>query len=114
MCWRRAKYAAPAAPNWRTSWKRKAMPNSRPKRRPEMRADRHIMFDWNSTLLDDTDITHACTNRLLAMEGHKPVSIDVFRSCYHIPFDQFYRNLGLNETEIERLMKMENSAFHDL
>src|SRR5882672_11459685 len=78
-----------------------------------MSAAKHIVFDWNCTLFDDIHALHESTNQLLGMEGHPPVTIDDFRTCYHIPFDKFYRNLGLNEEQIRRLMELENGTFHD-
>jgi phosphoglycolate phosphatase len=74
---------------------------------------KNIVFDWNSTLLDDIHALHECTNKLLESEGHKPMTIDFFRAHYTIPFDQLYRNMGFDETQIEKLMSLENSAFHD-
>lgn len=74
---------------------------------------RNIVFDWNSTLLDDIHAMHECTNILLKSEGHAPIAIDHFRDHYNVPFDQFYRGMGFNDQEVERLMSLENSAFHD-
>ena len=74
---------------------------------------RNIVFDWNSTLLDDVQAMHECTNVLLASEGHAPIAIDHFRDHYTIPFDQFYRGMGFDDMQIEKLMSLENSAFHD-
>ncbi len=73
---------------------------------------RHIIFDWNSTLLDDIHALHGCTNLLLEGEGHPPVSLDFFQSHYDVPFRQLYNNLGLTPDKVQRLIELENSAFH--
>ena len=78
-----------------------------------MNTNKHIVFDWNCTLLDDFPALHGCTNVLLESAGHKSVTSDDFRTCYHVPFEIFYRNLGLTEAQAERMMSVENSMFHD-
>jgi phosphoglycolate phosphatase len=74
---------------------------------------KHIVFDWNGTLLDDIHALHECTNVLLESLGHKRVPLDDFRANYFIPFDQFYRKLGFDDAQVEKLMDLENSVFHD-
>jgi phosphoglycolate phosphatase len=78
-----------------------------------MATSKHIVFDWNCTLLDDFHALYGCTNILLENAGHEPVTPDGFRHAYHVPFEIFYRNLGLSETQAERMMSLENSMFHD-
>src|SRR3984885_5054420 len=112
MFWRRARYSAPAALSWRMSWKPRAMPIL-PARRRKMNTAKHIVFDWNGTLLDDVDALHECTNRLLESMGHARVEMDDFRANYFIAFDQFYRKLGYDEAQVEKLMSLENKVFHD-
>lgn len=72
-----------------------------------------IFFDWNCTLFDDIDALHSCTNRLLEQEGHTPLALEKFRAHYNIPFRQFYQNMGFDESQIDKMMNLENSAFHD-
>jgi phosphoglycolate phosphatase len=74
---------------------------------------KHIIFDWNSTLLDDIGALHGCTNRLLESEGHPPVTLEFFQAHYDIPFQRLYQNLGLSEAQIKRLIDANNSAFHE-
>lgn len=76
-------------------------------------ATKNIVFDWNGTLFDDFTAVHGCTNVLLASEGHAPVEAEHFRRHYNIPFDQFYRGMGFNDQQIEKLMDLENTSFHD-
>ncbi|HEU0118574.1 MAG TPA: HAD family hydrolase [Alphaproteobacteria bacterium] len=74
---------------------------------------KHIVFDWNCTLLDDVQALFDCTNGLLQKEGHAPLTIEHFRDNYEIPFTVFYGRMGFNEDQVARLMSLENSAFHD-
>ncbi len=76
-------------------------------------SERHIVFDWNSTLLDDIAYLHGATNHLLTLEEVEPVSLDFFRSHYDVPFRQLYYNLGLPDERVQRLIDRENSTFHD-
>jgi phosphoglycolate phosphatase len=78
-----------------------------------MSAKKHIVFDWNGTLLDDIHALHSCTNKLLESEGHAPVDIHAFRSSYDIPFRRFYENFRFTGEQIDKLMSLENSAFHE-
>lgn len=78
-----------------------------------MTTTKHIVFDWNSTLLDDVDVLHGSTNYLLESQGHPPVTLDFFQAHYDIPFRQLYHNLGLNERQIKNLVDANNSAFHE-
>ena len=78
-----------------------------------MSAPKAIVFDWNSTLLDDFQHMFACTNMLLAQEGHAPITAEHFRDNYTIPFRHFYDGMGFSDAQIEKLLRLENSAFHD-
>jgi len=75
---------------------------------------KHLVFDWNCTLLDDIGALHECTNRLLEGVDHPPVSLEFFRSHYDIPFRQLYNNLGLAPEQVQKLIHANNTQFHDL
>jgi phosphoglycolate phosphatase len=76
-------------------------------------AQKHIVFDWNSTLLDDVHALHIATNRLLESEGVKPVTMEFFQDHYDIPFRRLYHNLGLGDDGVRRLIDRQNLDFHD-
>lgn len=73
---------------------------------------KHIVFDWNGTLLDDIHAMVACTNIMLAAEGREAIHIDHFQQHYNVPFETFYRGMGFNEEEVKKLMTHENTSFH--
>jgi phosphoglycolate phosphatase len=54
-----------------------------------------------------------CTNRLLAQGGHGAVTLEKFREVYAIPFEQFYRGMGFDDAQVEKMMSLENNAFHE-
>jgi len=74
---------------------------------------KHIVFDWNGTLLDDFHAIHQATNHILQSQGHAIIDGNMFRTHYAIPFEGFYRNLGLNTAQTEKMLQLENSTFHD-
>ncbi|MDP9126954.1 MAG: HAD family hydrolase [Pseudomonadota bacterium] len=76
-------------------------------------ATKNLVFDWNGTLFDDIHALHASTNRLLELEGHQPVTLDTFRDNYTVPLEDLYRKMGFDQTQVARLMSLENSSFHD-
>ena len=74
---------------------------------------KNIVFDWNGTLFDDFDALHGCTNKMLADEGLAPVEVEHFRQHYNVPFERFYHGMGFAPAQVERLMALETSTFHD-
>jgi phosphoglycolate phosphatase len=77
------------------------------------KAAKHIAFDWNGTLLDDTDAVFVATNAFLAAAKRAPIDRATFHDHYAIPLSQFYRNLGLDEEAVQCLLKDSNGTFHD-
>jgi phosphoglycolate phosphatase len=80
---------------------------------PSSRAQHHLVFDWNSTLLDDFHIIHECMNLIMQRVGRSPITIDRFRACYEVPFELLYSNLGFANGEVDRMMNLERDVFHD-
>ena len=72
-----------------------------------------IIFDWNSTLLDDFHIVHECMNRVMAHAGKPAVSMEDFRASYEVPFEMLYLNLGFAESEVEKMMEHDRHVFHN-
>ena len=74
---------------------------------------KHIIFDWNSTLLDDFPIIHDCMNRIMQHVGRPVVTMEHFQRCYEVPFEQLYVNLGFTPNEADKMMELERNMFHD-
>jgi phosphoglycolate phosphatase len=61
---------------------------------------RHIVWDWNGTLLDDSALCVAILNEMLSARGMKQVSIEEYRRHFDFPVIDYYRMLGFDfETE---------------
>ena len=74
-----------------------------------------IVWDWNGTLLDDTDaVASIAMNVILARVGHGPMDVVSFREWHDLPFEKIYRRAGLTDDEIIQLKTLrENHIFHD-
>lgn len=55
---------------------------------------KHIIWDWNGTLLDDTDICVQVLNELIAEAGLVPITPERYRDTFDFPVIHFYRSLG--------------------
>jgi phosphoglycolate phosphatase len=57
----------------------------------------HILWDWNGTLLDDTEWCMACINAMLARRGMRVLSnIEEYRSVFTFPVEDYYRRVGFD------------------
>jgi len=57
---------------------------------------KHIIWDWNGTLLNDTALCVDVLNGLLAARGRKPIGIDDYRTNFGFPVVHFYDYLGFD------------------
>jgi len=57
---------------------------------------RHIIWDWNGTLLDDSALCVAILNEMLARRGMRPVAIEEYRREFDFPVINYYRGLGFD------------------
>lgn len=71
---------------------------------PHLAAKRHVIWDWNGTLLSDIDHAVSTTNRLLAESGLPPVSLERYKEIFRFPIVDYHRDLGL-PTESEPFRK---------
>ena len=55
---------------------------------------KHILWDWNGTLLDDSWLCVEVLNGLLAERGESPISLETYRTHFNFPVIHFYRFLG--------------------
>jgi phosphoglycolate phosphatase len=72
-----------------------------------------VVWDWNGTLLDDTDAVLVCVNKVMAELKQQPITMEKFRDTQIRPLEHFYRAVGLNEEDITRALENERSIFHD-
>ncbi|MFA5041679.1 MAG: HAD family hydrolase [Bdellovibrionales bacterium] len=71
-----------------------------------------IVWDWNGTLLDDTEIVLDCINIALAKIGSAPISMEVLRNTQSTPFETLFCELGVAREKMDILIK-NNNIFHD-
>ena len=79
-----------------------------------MRADsiRHMLWDWNGTLLDDTLACVNAINTLLERRGRAGIDITRYRAAFGFPVIDFYRQIDfpLERENWDSLAR----EFHDL
>jgi len=61
-----------------------------------MPTTKHIIWDWNGTILDDVEACVASINRMLAVRQLQTISIDQYRDIFDFPVKNYYRNLGFD------------------
>lgn len=72
---------------------------------------RHIIWDWNGTLLDDTQAGVNAVNAMLAARGLPRLDLAAYRELFGFPVKNFYRAVGFRlDTEDWDAMARE---FHD-
>jgi phosphoglycolate phosphatase len=57
---------------------------------------RHIIWDWNGTLLDDSAACVEILNEMLARRGMGAVTIEEYRRDFDFPVIDYYRRLGFD------------------
>ncbi len=59
-------------------------------------AIRHIVWDWNGTLLDDTALCIDVMNGLLAERNMPPLTLARYREIFDFPVREYYVRLGFD------------------
>jgi len=57
---------------------------------------KYILWDWNGTLLDDTQAALDTLNIMLARRGREPIAMDYYRDHFAFPCRPFYERIGMN------------------
>jgi len=56
---------------------------------------RHVIWDWNGTLVDDVDLCVDILNQMLSSHCLPTISVKQYRMTFFFPVAQFYQTLGL-------------------
>lgn len=65
-----------------------------------------IIWDYNGTIIDDTEISVIAENRMLKERGLKyGYSVEDYRAMFSLPMEDYYRKLGYT---------FKNESFHDV
>ena len=72
----------------------------------------YILWDWNGTLLDDTQAALDTLNIMLAKRGVNPIGMDFYRNHFAFPCRPFYEQIGMpvSDAEWDALAK----EYHDI
>lgn len=57
---------------------------------------KHIIWDWNGTLLDDVWLCVEIVNNLLSTHNQSNISEDFHRDNFDFPIESYYKDLGFN------------------
>ncbi|MER5967798.1 HAD hydrolase-like protein [Streptomyces sp. NPDC002057] len=72
---------------------------------------KHLVWDWNGTLLDDTGAVIGATNAAFAELGLEEITLERYRELYTVPVPKFYERLmGRLPTDAEWTVM--DGAFH--
>ncbi|CAM3663695.1 HAD family hydrolase [Parendozoicomonas haliclonae] len=82
----------------------------------KLNAYKHIIWDWNGTLIDDAFHTMTVVNELLTEQGFAPLTLEQYRDKFCHPVIDFYTDIGLNEDVIpfDQLCLRFNEIYSDL
>lgn len=57
---------------------------------------RHVIWDWNGTLLDDVELCLGIGNAMLARRGLSPLTLEAYRETFDFPVRDYYTRLGFD------------------
>lgn len=60
------------------------------------RGYRHVIWDWNGTLVDDVSATLAAINRMLSARGLPSLEVARYREVFDFPVRRYYERLGFD------------------
>lgn len=77
-----------------------------------MNAWKHIIWDWNGTLLNDTWLCVEVLNGLLQRRGREPITEEDYRENFGFPVIHFYDFLGF-ETDTDSFQRVSHEFIAD-
>jgi phosphoglycolate phosphatase len=57
---------------------------------------KHVIWDWNGTILDDVELSIDLVNELLAEENLHTLTLEEYRSYFTIPVRNYYEAVGFD------------------
>ncbi len=66
---------------------------------PQLERYRHIIWDWNGTLLDDAWLCVDILNTLLEKYGKDSVTLEAYMNEFDFPVQKYYESLGFDFTK---------------
>ena len=73
-----------------------------------------IIWDWNGTLLDDTQAALATLNIMLARRSRPPIEMGFYRDTFAFPVRPFYEKIGmvLENEDWDKLAEEYHTTYH--
>ncbi|MCX6118112.1 MAG: HAD hydrolase-like protein [Proteobacteria bacterium] len=77
-------------------------------------AKKHVIWDWNGTLLNDVDIAVKAVSKLL--KDHSLPSLDVakYKEVFGFPIRDYYKRIGLDTSQMEELSQKFHQEYDHL
>jgi len=72
-----------------------------------------VAFDWNGTLLSDTNAALIAENSVLKSVGAKTITLLKFQQTFDIPVIKFWRAIGLTEKRLKKNIVSIEDTFHN-
>ncbi|MBT5731282.1 MAG: HAD family hydrolase [Lentimicrobiaceae bacterium] len=66
-----------------------------------MHKKKHIIWDWNGTLLNDTQYCVSCMNKVLSNHQLENITIDIYKKHFTFPVKDYYRAIGFDFNKID-------------
>lgn len=57
---------------------------------------RHVVFDWNGTLIDDLALAVQSVNHVRSLAGLEPITSNEYRARFRFPIEAFYAAIGFD------------------
>ena len=73
---------------------------------------RHLIWDWNGTLLDDVELVVAATNKVFGLLGGPVMSVDEHRRGFRRPIAEYYAEALRRPVDAEEFARID-VIFHD-
>jgi phosphoglycolate phosphatase len=73
---------------------------------------KHIIWDWNGTLLNDTWLCVEVLNQLLSRRSRCPISTELYRQNFGFPVIHFYEYLGF-DTDVDSFDRVSREFIDD-
>ena len=73
---------------------------------------KHIIFDWNGTLIDDSWVFVEVLNKILIKQKLKKINVDTYRDLFTFPIKTFYHKLGVDLSE-KNYIKIEKQFLYE-
>ncbi len=71
-----------------------------------------IVFDWNGTLLSDTQACFEADNTVIKYFGGQPINLQTYKDTIIIPAIDFYSQHGCDRKEMEENIQRVGEVFH--